>query len=129
MSNYTMKNVDLCAGRVELHDLLQLTGCEVSCNVLPGGVSVPFVHKHKANEELYIVLEGKGRLFIDGEELPLAKGDCFHIAPAGARCISAAEGSDLHFLCIQTKAGSLEGYTMNDGIIEESGTKPSWLQK
>ena len=31
MSNYSLKHVDLRAGRVELHDLLQLTGCEVSC--------------------------------------------------------------------------------------------------
>ena len=80
------------------------------------------------NEELYIVLDGAGTLFIDGEELPLAAGDCFRIAPAGARCIRAAEDSALHFLCVQTRAGSLEGYTMSDGVIDEKGDKPSWLR-
>ena len=30
--------------RVELHDLLNLTGAEVSINLLPAGASVPFVH-------------------------------------------------------------------------------------
>ena len=83
MSNYSMKRVDLHAGRVELHELLQLTGCEVSCNTLPQGASVPFVHHHTNNEELYIVLDGAGTLFIDGEELPLAAGDCLFV-PAGS---------------------------------------------
>lgn len=34
MSNesYTFKSVDLNADRTELHDLLKLTGCEVSIN-------------------------------------------------------------------------------------------------
>ena len=126
MSNYSMKRVDLGAGRIELHDLLQLTGCEVSCNTLPKGVSVPFVHRHAKNEEVYIVLDGAGILFIDGEEIPLVQGDCFRIDPAGARCIRAAEDRPLHFLCIQVKAGSLEGFTMNDGVMDES-CKPSWL--
>lgn len=128
MSNYSLKHVDLNAGRVELHDLLELTGCEVSCNTLPQGASVPFVHHHAGNEELYIVLDGAGMLFIDGEERPIGRGDCFRIAPAGARCIRAAGDSALRYLCIQARAGSLEGYTMSDGVIEESGDKPSWLR-
>lgn len=127
MSHFHSTRIDLQAGRTELHDLLQLTGCEVSCNTLPKGVSVPFVHSHKQNEELYIILEGAGRLFIDGEEIALAKGDCIRIDPAAARCISASPDEALHFLCIQSKAGSLEGYTMTDGVIAEQGAKPSWL--
>ena len=43
---------------LELHNALALTGCEVSCNNLPAGVAVPFVHSHKNNEECYLVLGG-----------------------------------------------------------------------
>lgn len=39
---------------------LGLTGCEVSLNLLPAGKGMPFVHAHKKNEELYIVLAGSG---------------------------------------------------------------------
>jgi uncharacterized cupin superfamily protein len=39
---------------------LGLTGCEVSLNRLPAGKGMPFVHTHKKNEELYIVLRGSG---------------------------------------------------------------------
>ena len=48
-------------GRVTLHNELALTGSEVSINELPPGVSVPFLHSHKRNEEVYIVVKGKGR--------------------------------------------------------------------
>ena len=32
--------------RTELHDVLGLTGAEISINNLPAGVGVPFVHSH-----------------------------------------------------------------------------------
>ena len=53
--------------RTELHDLLGLTGAEVSVNTIPAGGSVPFVHAHKANEEIYFILSGKGKVEIDGQ--------------------------------------------------------------
>ena len=59
MSQYKLDCIDLSASRTELHDLLSLTGAEISCNNLPAGVSVPFVHAHKHNEEVYLVLEGE----------------------------------------------------------------------
>ncbi len=41
MSNYRTAHIDLQASRTELHVLLQLTGCEVSCNTLPKGACIP----------------------------------------------------------------------------------------
>ena len=32
--------------RTELHDVLGLTGAEISINNLPAGAGVPFVHTH-----------------------------------------------------------------------------------
>ena len=125
MSRYSLSHMDFTSSRSELHDLLNLTGAEISCNVLPAGASVPFVHAHKQNEEIYIVLEGAGKLYIDGEELLIQAGDCFCIAPEGERCISASADKSIRFLCIQVRAGSLEGFTMGDGVICDA--KPSWL--
>ena len=67
-------------------------------------------------------------LYIDGEEVPLKEGDCFRIDPQGERCLRAADDSAMRFICIQAKAGSLEGFTMSDAVVTESGSKPSWLQ-
>lgn len=104
--------------RVELHDALGLTGAEVSVNSLPAGASVPFVHAHKANEEIYAVLEGKGKAVIDGQEIPLEAGDWIRIAPAGKRQFFAAADEGIRFLCVQVKENSLEGYTADDAIVE-----------
>ena len=55
MSNYSKWNAKQDP-RTELHDVLGLTGAEISINNLPAGVGVPFVHSHKKNEEIYIIL-------------------------------------------------------------------------
>ena len=103
--------------RVELHDKLNLTGAEISINELPAGASVPFVHSHKKNEEIYAVLEGAGSAVIDGETVTLKAGDWLRIAPAAKRQFFASEKSAIKYICIQVKAGSLEGYTMTDAIV------------
>ena len=105
-------------GRVELHDLLSLTGAEVSINHLPAGTSVPFVHAHKDNEEIYAVLEGKGRAVIDGETVELSAGDWLSVAPAARRRFFAADDTSIRFICIQVKANSLGKYTKDDAIVE-----------
>lgn len=128
MKNAKLQHVDMTASRTELHELLSLTGTEVSINNLPAGVSIPFVHAHTNNEELYIVLSGKGSFFVDGEEFLISEGDCLRVDPKSERCLKAADDSALRYLCIQSRAGSLQGYTMSDGIISEEFKKPSWLK-
>lgn len=111
-------------GRVTLNEQLALTGSEVSINELPAGVSVPFVHSHKRNEEVYIILSGKGRFFIDGDEFGVGAEDVVRIDPTGERCIKADDQEALKFICIQTEAKSLVQFTQNDGVSSE--TTPSW---
>jgi mannose-6-phosphate isomerase-like protein (cupin superfamily) len=113
-------------GRVTLHNELALTGSEVSINELPPGVSVPFVHSHRRNEEVYIVVEGKGRFYVDGDEFEVAEGSVIRVDPAGQRCIRADSQTPIRYVCIQTEAKSLVQFTEGDGVILE--TKPSWLK-
>lgn len=103
--------------RTELHDALGLTGAEISVNSLPMGASVPFVHSHKQNEEIYAVVEGKGYAVIDGEKVALTAGDWLRIAPTAKRQFFASDDSAIKYICIQVKENSLEGYTMTDAII------------
>ena len=49
MAQYKLAHIDMKGNRSELHDLLNLTGAEVSCNTLPAGASVPFVHHHTSS--------------------------------------------------------------------------------
>ena len=116
MANFSKVSVAQDA-RTELHDKLSLTGAEVSVNNLPAGASVPFIHSHKNNEEIYVVLAGKGKVVIDGEDVELVAGDWIRISPAGKRQFFAAEDSAISFACIQVKENSLEGYTADDAVV------------
>ena len=117
MANFSKVSVASDA-RTELHDPLSLTGAEVSINHLPAGASVPFVHSHKNNEEIYTILSGKGKAVIDGETVELVAGDWIRISPDAKRQFFASEDSAIRFACIQVKAKSLEGYTKDDAVIE-----------
>ena len=125
MANYKLVHSEP-APRVELHEALGLTGAEVSINTVPPNGGVPFVHVHTNNEELYIVLEGKGELWIDGETLPIQAGDSFRIDPAGKRAIRAAADSSLKYICIQTKAHSRGGFTMTAAKLVDA--KAPWMK-
>ena len=116
MANYKKISVG-AAARIELHDQLGLTGAEISVNSMPAGAGVPFVHAHKQNEEIYIVLEGKGSMTIDGEKVELAANDFLRVAPAAKRQLSAAADSGIKYLCIQVKENSLENYTAADAVM------------
>ena len=117
MSNFTKTHVGNDA-RTELHDTLGLTGAEISINNLEAGTGVPFVHAHKNNEEIYVILSGKGFATLDGEKVELEAGDWIHISPATKRQFNAAQDSDISFACIQVKENSLEGYTADDAIMD-----------
>ncbi len=116
MTNYSKTNIGN-EGRVELHDILSLTGAEVSINNLPAKANVPFIHSHKNNEEVYGVIAGKGKAVIDGEEINLVAGDWLKISPASKRQFFAAEDEGISYICIQTKENSLEGFTTDDALI------------
>lgn len=116
MANFSKVSAESGA-RTELHDKLGLTGAEISINELPAGAGVPFVHSHRQNEEIYGILEGKGRAVIDGVNVGLSAGDWLRIAPAAKRQFFAAADSGIKYVCIQVKQNSLEGYTADDAVM------------
>lgn len=58
---------------------------------------MPFVHSHKNNEEIYVILAGKGKAVIDGETAELTAGDWLRIAPAAKRQFFASEEACISF--------------------------------
>lgn len=116
MANYAKTNIGN-EGRVELHEKLSLTGAEISINQLPAGASVPFVHSHKNNEEIYGILSGKGKAVIDNETIELTAGDWLRISPAAKRQFFASQESDIIYVCIQVKENSLGGFTADDAVL------------
>ena len=74
-------------------------------------------YSHKNNEEIYGVIAGKGTAAIDGETIEITAGDWLKISPAAKRQFSAANDSDITYICIQVKENSLDAFTVDDAVI------------
>ena len=107
------------AGKAFIKDTLQTTGVEVSLGTLAAGEAVPFRHHHRQNEEVYLVISGEGVLTLDGKDIHVASGSIVRVSPAVSRQLRNTGTSPLLHVCIQAKAGSLEHYTMSDGVLLE----------
>ncbi len=88
---------------------------------IPAGEGYVFLHRHAEQEEVYVVLEGHGLLHVDGEDVPLERGDVVRVAPAAKRALRANDDEPLLALC----AGAVPGgypkdpnarYGIDDGI-------------
>jgi mannose-6-phosphate isomerase-like protein (cupin superfamily) len=64
----------------------------VSLYKLRPGKRTGFAHRHKAVEEIYVVLSGSGRVKIDDELIELARHDVVRVVPEAVREFEA--GSD-----------------------------------
>lgn len=115
-------------GKVFLKPLLGLTGMEVSVTKLPAipaGAAIPFLHRHRAHEELYVFTAGRGQMLVDGEVIDVEEGSVVRVARDGARTVRAAPGEELHYLCIQARQDSVpDAEAADDG--ERLGAGPAW---
>ena len=109
--------VNLENGKAFLHDALELTGCEISVNAVPKGFKVPFNHRHKQNEEVYIVLKGEGIITVDGEAVNIKEGSAVKIMPEASRTIENTSDGIFEFICVQVKSGSLEQFGLTDAEL------------
>ncbi|WP_424244124.1 mannose-6-phosphate isomerase-like protein (cupin superfamily) [Elusimicrobium posterum] len=133
--NYTAMDVGAFAdllnyteskGKVFIKDSINSTGTEISFQLLPAGTELPFFHSHKQNEEIYIVLKGKGQMQIDGTAFHLTEGSVVRVAPEGNRSLKSAADSEMVYMVIQAKEKSLEQCTATDGVLTQDEAK--WLK-
>ena len=101
-------------GKAFLHDLLELTSCEISVNAMTAGLKIPFCHRHFQNEEIYIFLKGEGTITVD-KVIDVKEGSCVKIMPQAARTIEAK--TDMQYLCVQAKTNSLEQFGLKDAEL------------
>lgn len=104
-------------GKIFLNELLNLTSSEISLNRFPANTSMPFHHRHAANEEIYIFIKGEGEFQVDGVIIPVTEGSVISVAPTGSRCWRSLPGEPLYFIVIQAPAEQYKsGISINDGI-------------
>lgn len=104
-------------GKAFLKDMLNLTSCEISVNCLPANCKIPFCHKHKQNEEVYIFLKGEGKMCVNNKCMSVKEGTCIKVDPCASRTLENTCDCELQYICIQAKANSLEQCGMEDAEL------------
>jgi quercetin dioxygenase-like cupin family protein len=101
MSDYTVVNlrdVENAAPKfglppeVEARFPRRALGCEtgaVSLQRLAPGTRSPFGHRHKHQEELYVIVEGSGSMKLDDDIVELRQWDVVRVAPETMRAFEA----------------------------------------
>jgi len=112
-------------GKLFLRDLLGSSGLEMSLNVVGPGKGIPFLHRHKEHDEVYVVIGGRGQFLVDGESVDVKEGSVLRMSPPVARAWRNNSDAPLYFLCIQYRADSVvEGGTRDGHRVDGS---PNWV--
>ena len=111
-------------GKRFVKEELGLTSSEISFNTMQPNTAIPFLHKHKENEEVYICVKGEGQLLLNDEFVDMKEGTIVRVATGAERAIRNNSEDLFSFIVIQAKEHSLEGSTTSDGYGIEK--KPNW---
>ena len=103
-------------GKLFLKNALKLTGMEVSLNKLAPGAGVPFRHKHKKHEELFIFVKGQGQFQVDGHTMDISEGTVIRVAPGGVRTWRNNSSEALYYVVVQANSESPCEAEISDGI-------------
>ncbi len=108
-----------------LRDDIKLTSLGMGFARLAAGKGYTFLHKHENQEEIYIVLNGKGVIYLDGELIDLNPGDVVRVNPEVYRAIKADDESEL--VCLIVGALPVEGFprSANSKTLIDDGI-PNW---
>lgn len=68
---------------------LELQSSGVSYQRLAPGSRIPFGHRHKEQEELYVIVEGDGRMKLDDDVVDVRQWDAVRISKETMRCVEA----------------------------------------
>ena len=83
-----------------LHDDGALTlGYSIAHAIIkPGNASLS--HRIKTSSEIYYILKGSGRMFVDEEYEDVGPGDTIYVPPNAIQYVKNTGDADLVFLCI-----------------------------
>lgn len=74
---------------------------------LPPSEGYTFTHHHVKQEEIYIVVEGKGQILLNNELVDIERGDIVRVSPPTKRALKADSEASLFVICT---GGVTEGY-------------------
>ena len=104
---------------------LELSGVGIATFNLPAGKGYTFMHSHEEQEEVYIVLSGKGIIQIEDKAIDLIPGDFMRVSPSARRALKANDQSSMTGIVVGGVAKS--GYPKYKGsqTVIDDGV-PDW---
>jgi len=111
-------------GKVFIKEILGTTSCEISFNHMKPNTSMPFIHKHMENEEVYIIIKGCGQMLLNDKIFDIKEGTTVRVSPETERTIRNNSDNDLIFIVIQGKMNSIKSKQIEDGYSIEK--QPEW---
>ncbi len=106
-------------GKLFLRKSLGSAGLEISLNVVPPGKGMPFLHRHQQNDEVYVVIGGRGQFLVDDSCIDVSEGSVLRLGPAAARAWRNNSDAPLYFLCLQYRTDSVvQGGTLDGQKVE-----------
>lgn len=114
-------------GKVFLKEPTKATGTEISFQTLPAKSELPYFHTHIENEETYIILKGFGFFQVDEDCFAVKEGTVVRITPAAKRGFCNTSNEQMILAVIQSKEGSLNQYSSDDG--QRVSVEPKWRNK
>ena len=111
---------------------LNLHAVAIGLIKIPANEGYTFTHSHTKQEEVYIVVEGSGKMQLNSEIIEIDRGDLIRVAPATKRALKANENTSLFVICA---GGIAEGYPQNpnaryliDDGIPDYDDIPAWYR-
>ena len=114
-------------GKLFLREPLAMTGVEISLNRFAPGMAMPFLHRHRRNEEVYLFLSGDGEFQVDDELFAIGPGSVVRVAPSATRGWRSVGEGPLDYIVLQVPHQGLQGTgEIDDG--EVVGRPPAWIR-
>ncbi len=93
------------------------------------GEGAAYVHRHKAQEEVFMTLQGTGTIILDGRRIAMPEGTVVRVAPKVNRALGNDSKKDVVFLligAIPPKNFPLGGRTLLGDGIPNRNKVPRW---
>ena len=131
MGDYTLKHYDIDAATLlqPLKSDLGLEAVGVSLSRVEPGMGYPYFHAHKAQEEIFICLNGSGTMLVGDEEITMKPGDFLRISADVPRAVGNRTGETCTFLILGAMPPEKykgEGMFLIDDGIEMHDKVPDW---
>jgi mannose-6-phosphate isomerase-like protein (cupin superfamily) len=113
-------------GKLFLREPLALSGAEISLNRLPAGARLPFLHRHREHEEIYVFVAGEGEFQAGDEVFAVGPGSVVKVQTWLPRSWRSTGDTPLDYVVIQVpENGFIGAGAIDDGV--EVAQRPAWM--